>query len=61
MEGLFCWPCQLFRPGVSHTWTETGYTNMQGLCRPMYVLYDFAKNKNKKDLSYNIIVKRKVF
>ena len=29
---------------------------MQGLCRPMYVLYDFAKNKNKKDLSYNIII-----
>ena len=33
MKGLFCWPCLLFRPGVSQTWTETGYTNMHGfLC-----------------------------
>ena len=47
------------RPDVSHTWTETGYTVMQGLC--MYVLYNFAKNKNKRDLNYNIIIKRKVF
>ena len=30
MEGLFCWPCLSFRPGVSQTWTEAGYTNMQG-------------------------------
>ena len=30
MKGLFCWPCILFRPGLSQTWTETGNTNMQG-------------------------------
>ena len=30
MKGLFCWPCLLFRPGASQTWTETGYTNMHG-------------------------------
>ena len=30
MKGLFCWPCLLFKPGASQTWTETGYTNMQG-------------------------------
>ncbi|XP_065070326.1 uncharacterized protein LOC135695262 [Rhopilema esculentum] len=27
---LFCWPCLLFKPGVSQTWTETGYSNMRG-------------------------------
>ena len=30
MKGLFCWPCSLFRPGSSQTWTETGYSNMRG-------------------------------
>ena len=27
-QGLFCWPCLLFMPGMSQTWTETGYSNM---------------------------------
>ena len=30
-QGLFCWPCLLFRPGLSATWTVTGYRNVQGL------------------------------
>ena len=30
---LFCWPCLLFCPGSSTTWTKNGYNNMQGfLC-----------------------------
>ena len=29
-QGLFCWPCLLFKPGVSSTWTLVGYKNMQG-------------------------------
>ena len=27
-NGLFCWPCLLFRPGKSSPWVLTGYTNM---------------------------------
>ena len=27
-QGLFCWPCLLFKPGVSSTWTLVGYKNM---------------------------------
>ena len=30
-QSLFCWPCLLFRPGLSATWTVTSYKNMQGL------------------------------
>ena len=30
-QGLFCWPCLLFRPGLSATCTVTGYRNVQGL------------------------------
>ena len=30
-QGLFCWPCLPFRPGLSTTWTVTSYKNMQGL------------------------------
>ena len=29
-QGLFCWPCLLFKPGVFSTWTLVGYKNMQG-------------------------------
>ena len=28
MKSLFCWPCLLFCPGKSSTWTHTGYVNM---------------------------------
>eukprot|EP00795_Rhopilema_esculentum_P004178 gene4178-20364_t len=28
-NSLFCWPCLLFRPRQSTTWTMTGYNNMQ--------------------------------
>lgn len=32
-KGLFCWPCTLVgQAGVSQTWTETGYTNIHGMC-----------------------------
>ena len=31
MKALFCWPCLLFRPGISRSWTVTGYTNMHGI------------------------------
>ena len=30
-NSLFCWPCLLFRPGVSQSWTETGYSNMRNI------------------------------
>ena len=29
-QSLFCWPCLLFRPGTSPSWTITGYKNMRG-------------------------------
>ena len=28
-NSLFCWPCLLFRPGVSQSWTERGYGNLR--------------------------------
>ena len=31
LERLFCWPCLLFSPGTSPTWTKTGYTDMRSL------------------------------
>ena len=30
-NGLFCWPCLLFTPGVSQSWTERGYTNLRNV------------------------------
>ena len=27
-NGCFCWPCLLFKLGVSQSWTERGYTNL---------------------------------
>ena len=30
-NGLFCWPCLLFKPGVSQSWTERGYTNLRNV------------------------------
>ena len=30
-QDLFCWSCLLFWPGLSATWTGTGYKNSQGL------------------------------
>ena len=30
-ERLFCWPCLLLSPGISSTWTKTGYTDMRSL------------------------------
>ena len=30
-KALFCWPCLLFRPGISRSWTVTGYTNMHSI------------------------------
>ena len=31
LEKLFCWPCLLFFPGTSPTWTKNGYNDMQSL------------------------------
>nr|XP_046862502.1 zinc finger MYM-type protein 1-like [Xenia sp. Carnegie-2017] len=28
-KALFCWPCLLFRPGSSSSWTQTGFKNMK--------------------------------
>ena len=41
-QGLFCWPCLLFRPGVSTTWTLVGFKNMQGF------LSDCQKHEKSK-------------
>ena len=30
-NGLFCWPCLLFKPGVSQSWTDRGYTNLRNV------------------------------
>jgi len=30
LQKLFCWPCILFSPGTSRSWTLNGYANMQG-------------------------------
>ena len=30
-NGLFCWPCLLFKPGISQSWTERGYTNLRNV------------------------------
>ena len=30
-NGLFCWPRLLFKPGVSQSWTEIGYTNLRNV------------------------------
>ena len=49
MKGLFCWPCLLFRPGASQTWTETGYTNMHGF------LSDCKKNMRRPVLIWGHI------
>lgn len=27
---MFCWPCLLFCPGTSSSWTKTGFRNMKG-------------------------------
>ena len=29
LQRLFCWPCLLFAPGKSQTWTRTGYADMR--------------------------------
>ena len=39
---MFCWPCLLFCPGTSATWTKTGYKNMRGF------LSDCKKHENAK-------------
>ena len=31
LEKLFCWPCLLFSPGTSPTWTKNGYNDMRSL------------------------------
>ena len=31
LEKLFCWPCLLFSPGTSPTWTRNGYNDMRSL------------------------------
>ena len=31
LEKLFCWPCFLFSPGTSPTWTKNGYNDMRSL------------------------------
>ena len=41
-QGLFCWPCLLFRPGFSTTWTLVGFKNIQGF------LSDCQKNEKSK-------------
>ncbi len=38
-RSVFCWPCLLFRPGVSTSWTESGYSNMRN------VLFDCKKHE----------------
>ena len=30
LQKLFCWPCILFSPGTSRSWTLNGYANMHG-------------------------------
>ena len=39
---MFCWPCLLFCPSTSATWTKTGYKNMRGF------LSDCKKHENVK-------------
>ena len=29
-KAMFCWPCLLFFPGTSSSWTKTGFKNMKG-------------------------------
>ena len=29
-KAMFCWPCLLFCPGTSSSWTKTGFKNMKG-------------------------------
>ena len=41
-QGLFCWPCVLFKPRVSTTWTLVGFKNMQGF------LSDCQKHEKSK-------------
>ena len=41
-NGLFCWPCLLFKPGASQSWTERGYTNLWN------VLPDGKKHEKSK-------------
>ena len=41
-NGLFCWPCLLFKPGASQSWTERGYTNLRN------VLPDGKKHEKSK-------------
>ena len=31
INGLFCWPCLLFKPGASHSWAERGYTDLRNV------------------------------
>ncbi|CAB4035785.1 zinc finger MYM-type 1-like, partial [Paramuricea clavata] len=39
LKKLFCWPCLLFCPGKSPTWTKSGYNDMHGF------LSDFKKHE----------------
>ena len=39
---MFCWPCLLFCPSTSATWTKTGYKNMRDF------LSDCKKYENAK-------------
>ena len=41
-NSLYCWPCLLFKPGVSQSWTEKGYGNMRN------VLSDGRKHEKSK-------------
>ena len=31
LKRLFCWPCLLFCPGMSPTWSKNGHSNMHGI------------------------------
>ena len=42
LKAMFCWPCLLFFPGTSSSWTKTGFKNMKGF------LLDCKKHENAK-------------
>ena len=54
LNRLFCWPCLLFCPGKSQSWTEKGYANMHSF------LSD-CKKREKATCHFNTFKQWKTF
>ena len=50
-QGLFSWPCLLFKSGVSSSWTIVGYKNMQGFLSDYQTFDDVSSDGSPPAIS----------